>query len=240
MARPYFTVNIAVYNQLDNLKVILQALDAQLFRDFEIIVCDDGSSDGTREWMEQNRGDIKYFWQEDEGFRLAKSKNNGIRAATGEYFVSLEGDVIPNYKMLSEYKLWSKPDTVLLGVRHDILELPELPLDFSKLDDSIEMFDFRSQVLRMWDKVVTPWRFCSGCNFLIPTDTLKEIGGWNENFKHYGIDDYEVCLRLYMAGLNIKPCMGAYGYHLKHDIRQTTEDNIRMLEELEAAYESSN
>ena len=234
-----FTVNIATYNQLDNLKLILKALEDQIVQDFEIIVCDDGSSDGTPEYMKRYPN-IKYFWQEDRGFRLAKSKNNGIKAAQGEYFVSLEADVIPNYKMLAEYKMWAKPDTVLLGVRHDILELPT-EIDYDNLDSSIVDRDWRMAHLGdKFEDILQPWRLCSGCNVLFPTAKLKEIGGWNEDFTHYGVDDWEVCLRMVMEGCKIEPLPAAYGYHLKHDIRQSTDENLNRLEKLEALYESSN
>lgn len=229
-----YSVNIATYNQLPNLKLIIESLKDQTVKDFEIIVCDDGSSDGTKEWAQEQ--DFKYFWQEDKGFRLAKSKNNGIRAAKGDYFVSLEADVIPNYRMLEHYRLWLDPMTVLLGVRHDIETLPD-KIDYDELDSNIVSYDFRLGALRQWGLVARPWRFCSGCNFLIPTKVLQDIGGWNEDFKNYGIDDYEVCLRLVMAGCKIQPVPAAYGYHLKHDLRMTPEENVEILKKLEAKYE---
>jgi len=225
-----FTCNIATYNQLPILKLILSALENQPFKDFEIIVCDDGSSDGTKEFMATKP--YKYFWQEDIGFRLAKSKNNGIRAAEGDYFISLEADVIPNKNMLLEYNMWAKPDTVIYGVRHDIEGIPDT-YDSEVLDTKIVSRDFRMDDLRNLANIVKPWRACSGCNFLIPTSKLKEIGGWNENFKHYGVDDYEVCLRLYNAGCKFVPCIGAYGYHIKHDLRGTIDENVKLLEEAE-------
>lgn len=237
MGRPLFSLNVATYNQLHILKMILEALKDQTEQDFEVIVCDDGSSDGTKEYMKQFPN-IRYFWQEDLGFRLAKSKNNGIKAARGKYFVSLEADVIPHYKLLEEYKKKAEEDTILLGVRHDIAMLPK-EVDYDMLDKYVIMKDFRSEALKAVEQSDKPWRMCSGCNVLFPTDRLKEIGGWNEDFKHYGVDDYEVCLRMYMSGCKIKACQEAYGYHLKHDLRMTVDENIKMLEELEAKYEDS-
>lgn len=252
-----FTVNCATYNQLPILKLILKSLEDQPFKDFEIIVCDDGSSDGTLEYFTEHPtrtylteterdGEVfieigwgngyKYFWQEDKGFRLARSKNNGIKASSGDYFISLEADVIPNKNLLVEYNLWAKPNTVLFGVRHDIEGVPETH-DSAVLDEKIVARDFRMEDLKLMFKeyitVHNPWRFCSGCNFLIPTDKIKEIAGWNENFKHYGIDDYEVCARLYKAGCKFLPVFGAYGYHIKHELRATSDENRKLLEEAE-------
>lgn len=237
MDKPLVTVNIATYNQLNNLKVILKALEKQTYSNFEISITDDGSSDGTKEWA-KSLENVRYYWQEDDGFRLAKSKNMGINTANGEYFLSLEADVIPNPRLLSEIMLFAKPNQIIYGVRHEIPELPS-ELDFKKIDKSITSMDWRMQVLRQMKNVTKPWRVCSGCNVLFPTKMLKDAGGWNEDFKTYGIDDYEVCLRLYMAGCEIIAVPAAYGYHITHAIRQTSEENIAILERLEEKYESS-
>lgn len=240
MVQPTFTANIAVYNQLDNLKIILRALEKQTYDDFEIIVCDDGSSDGTKDFMRQWYPEVKYFWQEDKGFRLAKSKNNGISAAEGKYFVSLEGDVVPHPTLLEEYEKVMDDKTIALGVRHDIEMFPE-ELDFEKYDSYVVQRDFRIPQLRQIEKIYNPWRLCSGCNVCFPTDKLKEVGGWNEDYEHYGYDDYEVCLRMVMAGCEIIACEEAYGYHLKHPLRESTAKNEAILKNLERKYhESSN
>lgn len=238
MERPLVTVNIATYNQLSNLKVILEALKQQKYTNFEISITDDGSSDGTKEWA-KTLENVRYYWQEDMGFRLAKSKNMGINTANGEYFLSLEADVIPHPKLLAEMMLFAKPNRIIYGVRHEIPELPK-ELDFNKIDKSITSMDWRMQLLRQMKNVDKPWRVCSGCNVLFPTKILQENGGWNENFKKYGIDDYEVCLRLHMAGCEIIAVPAAYGYHITHPIRETSEENVAILKELESKYEGSN
>ncbi len=234
---PLLTVNIAVYNQLDYLKYIINALNRQNFEDFEVIVTDDGSSDGTKEWATTQ--DFVYRWQDDEGFRIAKSKNMGIKAANGKYFVSLEGDVVPNFGLLKAYAENVAPNRIIFGVRHDVTRLPE-KLDFTMLDRMVISKDWRTANLEKLNTISNPWRLCSGCNVLFPTDKLREVGGWNEEFKHYGIDDYEVCLRMIMAGCEIMYLPEAYGYHVKHELRETVPDNIKILEDLEAKYESSN
>lgn len=236
MDSPLITVNIATYNQLPILKKIIEALGDQEFKDFEIIITDDGSSDGTKEWATEQG--FNYHWQEDKGFRLAKSKNMGIAVARGRYFLSLEADVIPNFRLLGAYAKNLNPTTVILGVRHDIDAVPEV-LDYKALDKSIVGMDWRMDRLRRLTLLEKPWRCCSGCNALFPIDKLKEVGGWNEAFTHYGIDDYEVCLRMIMAGCDLIALPAAYGYHIKHDLRETVDGNIKILEDLETQYANS-
>lgn len=237
MDNPLISVNIATYNQLPILKKIIDALGDQEFKDFEIIITDDGSSDGTKEWATEQG--FNYHWQEDKGFRLAKSKNMGIAVARGKYFLSLEADVIPNYRLVSAYAKNLSPNTVILGVRHDIESVPT-ELDYQALDKSIVAMDWRVDRLRRLGQLEKPWRCCSGCNALFPLDKLREVGGWNEAFTHYGIDDYEVGLRMMLAGCDVMALTAAYGYHIKHDLRETVDGNVKILEDLEAIYESRN
>lgn len=229
-----FTVNVATYNQLDNLKVILQALEQQVFKEFEVSVTDDGSNDGTKEWMEDYATShaVRYYWYEKDGFQLAKSKNIGIEAANGQYFVSLEGDVIPHKYLLMEYSKAISPDTIVYGTRHDIEFLPD-KLDWEALDTSIVAKDFRSAQLVRLGQISNPWRLCSGCNVCFPTKALRDVGGWNEDFRHYGYDDYEICARLYAEGYKIIACPAAYGYHIRHEIHPSIDKNYDILVETE-------
>lgn len=244
---PLFTVNIACFNQLENIKVILEALKDQTFKHFEVSITDDGSHDGTKEYCTKLMEDgnlpftFRYLWQEDKGFRLAKSKNMGIKEAQGKYFLSLEGDVIPHKDLLREYLQrltkvsWQETldNQVLLGVRHEIKQLPTLPLDYDKLDEQVFSTDFRMVALGAWqlqnmipDK---PYMFASGCNLLLPTKELKEIGGWDEGYEGYGKDDFDVVMRLiHFKKSDISPCIQAYCYHIdhKHGYNQASEDRF--------------
>jgi glycosyltransferase involved in cell wall biosynthesis len=85
------SVIIPTYNRRDYLKEALDSVLWQSFRDFEIIVIDDGSNDGTREMIQEVYGSsIKYIWQENQGESVAR--NRGLEAAQGEYIALLDSD----------------------------------------------------------------------------------------------------------------------------------------------------
>lgn len=73
MSSPGISVIICTYNRKDVLERALAAYRNQTFRDFEVIVTSDGSSDGTDEMMEALRGQsgypLHYIRQADNGFR---------------------------------------------------------------------------------------------------------------------------------------------------------------------------
>ena len=93
------SVLICTYNRKEMLKRALIAYQNQTFRNFEIIVSSDGSSDGTDEMMrtlEKELGySIHYIRQADLGFRKTVALNKAIRLAGGDILVFADDDMIP-------------------------------------------------------------------------------------------------------------------------------------------------
>lgn len=94
--RPLFTVFTPTYNRAHVIHRVYESLLAQTFRDFEWLVVDDGSTDGTRSLIDAWRKDpatwfpIRYVWQEN---RHKKSAHNlGVREARGVLFLPLDSD----------------------------------------------------------------------------------------------------------------------------------------------------
>ena len=86
---PFVSVIIPTYNRVDLLKETIQSVREQTFRDFEIIVVNDGSSDGTREWLEA-QSDIRVLSQPNSG--IAMSRNHGAMLAKGKWLAFLDHD----------------------------------------------------------------------------------------------------------------------------------------------------
>lgn len=89
MSGKQVTVIIPNYNGLKFLGICLDALEHQTFRDFEILVVDNGSSDGSVEWLKE-QGIPAVFLPENTGFSGAV--NAGIRAASTPYVLLLNND----------------------------------------------------------------------------------------------------------------------------------------------------
>lgn len=89
-----FTVFTPTYNRADTLHRVYASLAAQTYRDFEWLICDDGSTDDTRErverWQHQAAFPIRYVWQPNQGKHVAY--NHGVREARGELFLGLDSD----------------------------------------------------------------------------------------------------------------------------------------------------
>jgi len=84
------SVIIPTFNRRDYITIALDSVLAQTYKDYEIIIIDDGSSDDTREILKPYRDNLRYFYQENRG--IAPSRNRGIEEARGDYIALLDSD----------------------------------------------------------------------------------------------------------------------------------------------------
>lgn len=90
------------YNNLEGLKKTLDSVFSQTFKEFEYIVIDGGSTDGSKEFIEQNTDKITYWVSEpDKG--IYNAMNKGIKVANGEYLLFLNsGDELYEYSTIKK------------------------------------------------------------------------------------------------------------------------------------------
>ncbi|RKY26862.1 MAG: glycosyltransferase family 2 protein [Candidatus Omnitrophota bacterium] len=87
----FFSIIIPSYNRKYLLKIAIESVLEQTFKDFELIIVDDGSTDKTKELVETYKDKrIKYFYQENKG--PASARNLGIKNSSGEYICFLDSD----------------------------------------------------------------------------------------------------------------------------------------------------
>jgi len=120
------TVSIVIptYNNAQFLPECLGSVFAQTFVDYEIVIIDDGSTDGTKEVLEAFRGKIRYYYQPNQG--LAVARNRGLEESRGKFVTYLDADDVwlpENLKMK-------------LGVFQKHPEIGGVFSDFSVFDES--------------------------------------------------------------------------------------------------------
>lgn len=105
MIKPFFSVIIPVYNRKELLLKALESVEAQTFRDFEIIVSDDGSTDGVEKLFP--REGVRFLQNCHSGMPGA-ARNRGALAAQGRFLAFLDSDDIWHSEKLEKQYLYLK------------------------------------------------------------------------------------------------------------------------------------
>lgn len=208
------SVVVVVYNQLQSLKLVWQALLAQDFSgSYEIIVTDDGSSAelfrACREEFNKSLIPIKYVWQQHRHFRAAAARNNGISISRGKILLLLDGDSVPALDTLRKHvEAHTSPKMMVAGNRRwrgelaSIKHLPIGPIEevikFLEDDSSVdEKNKQREEVERrrrkQWLASPHPWRACFSVNVSVGWSPEVQF---DENFVGWGSEDWEFNHRL--------------------------------------------
>lgn len=195
------SIIIPSYNRKEILKEALKALFNQSYSKdkYEIIVIDDGSTDGTEEMMKSLSSPcrLKYF-KNRERMGTPKTRNRGIKKAEGEFIIFTDSDVIalPDFikQHLDHHKKYG--DVIVSGELIQISSLDEVGKKRKGIFDiSFSPFDT--------------------ANVSVKKSFLLEVGLFDESFSAYGWQDIELGHRLIKKGLKRKKNRRALGYHYK-------------------------
>jgi glycosyltransferase involved in cell wall biosynthesis len=93
------SVIISTFNQPVWLERVLWGYSCQTYRDFELIIADDGSNESTLKVIEDMKGkgvlSIKHVYHENKGFRKCTILNKAVLMSEGDYLIFSDGDIIP-------------------------------------------------------------------------------------------------------------------------------------------------
>lgn len=89
--QPKFSIIIAAYNIENYIAKCIESVLTQTYSNYEVIVVDDGSKDGTKSKIREFEGKIKFIEHENNKF-LGGTRNTGIEAANGKYILFIDGD----------------------------------------------------------------------------------------------------------------------------------------------------
>ncbi len=210
-APPAVSVVSVWYNQTRYLERFVRALDAQTFKDFELIVVDDGSSDGLSAALDAAcRGsefDRTYVRRQDEGFTLNTSRNYGLALARGDCVVFLDGDMQPSAELVERhFKNIESGAQCSVGTR---IRAPHLGV----------ASDERYHVFLDGSWSAKPFLYAFGCNLAIQRSFLVERRiSFDESYNgRYGLDDIDLAYRCHKAGATFVYDVYAAATHLPVD-----------------------
>ena len=201
---PRISIVVCAYNAAEHIEACLTSLEASDYPELEVIVCDDGSSDGTPEIA---RGfPFKVLELAHRG--LSSARNEGISAATGEIVAFLDADAFchPEWPYHLALSLEDEgvaasggPNLPVPGasmVERAVSEAPGGPVHVLLTDDRAE--------------------HVPGCNMAFRKDALLQVEGFDSVFTSAG-DDVDVCWKILEAGHDIAFSPAAQVRHRRRD-----------------------
>lgn len=205
----FFSVVIPTYNRRPILEKCLRALERQQLSnnspisDYEVVVVDDGSTDGTLEWLAERKAEfphVRWFEQSHQG--AAGARNLGVEKARGETIIFIDSDLV---------------------VTEDFLQAHAEGLERGRQESGSDRLFTYGRVINtsnFENPTAEPYKitdfsaayFATG-NVAIARHWLLKAGLFDTRFQLYGWEDLELGVRLKQLGLKLIKCPAAVGYH---------------------------
>ena len=248
MENPRISVIVSTYNSEAWLEKVLWGFNCQSFKNFEVVIADDGSGPETKNLIERLKKKVFYgivhIWQEDDGFQKTKILNKAIVATNSEYIIFTDGDCIPRADFVEVHYINKEVGYFISGGYY------MLPMNISKImeqEDIIKQNCFNIQWLKAKglsktfknNKLTAKGYMSKIFNKFTPTSAswnghnssgwkkdIISVNGFDERMQ-YGGEDRELGERLFNAGIKSKQLRySAVCVHLDHKRGYKTPDAI--------------
>jgi O-antigen biosynthesis protein len=206
------SVIILTYNKLDYTKACIESIRKHTESDtYEIIIIDNNSTDGTKEWL-KSQSDIRViFNSENVGF--PKGCNQGIAVAIGDNILLLNNDVIVTHKWLENMLncLYSDESVGAVGtVTNSAAYYTAIPVSYTNIN---EMHNFARQYnisdQTKWEERLKLIGYC----MLIKKEVIDQIGLLDEIFTPGNFEDDDYSLRIRKQGFKLILCKDTFIHH---------------------------
>lgn len=212
---PYISVIIPTYNRLRLLPAVIEAwriVDRHTDFPYEIIFSDDGSEDGSVEFLEQISSLPIRVLKNDHG-GASKARNAAIRAAVGERLLIIGDDIFPDPDLLNVHGNLAKRlgrNVATLGVVDWASDLTVNHLMEHITEIGNEQFSYN----RLPDESFVDFRHFYTCNICIDRELVtSQETIFDGRFDEYGFEDIELGYRLSLQGMKIYYSTSAKGDH---------------------------
>lgn len=257
------SVIVPTYNRAELLHRTLDALRRQTLDRgrFEVVVVDDGGSDDAEDVVRSFSRDldVKYFWQEDAGFRAGKARNIGTAIATGKYVVYVDTGVLLGSQTLEAHlrihRSASYP-TVVVGYVYGFESDPEVVTATVGLveradvdvDETIRLlhahgaFDVREkQYLELGENITgwpAPFDVFWTCHTSAEREEVLAAGLFDESFISWGGEDVDLGVRLFQRNNLFVMDRSARSFHWPHpqEVDSLRESSAVAAERIHAKY----
>lgn len=248
------SVIVTTYNSPNYLKASIDSLLAQTDKNFEILIADDGSTEETatliQNYIEASKAiPIQHIYQEDEGFRAGRIRNQAILKARGDYIIFIDGDCVVRNDFIKSHRELAIIGHFVAGNRVLLSEsfTEQVFAENIALYDKNFNYFFKLRLDKKINRLISfiklplgrfrylqpkKWQKAIGCNTAVWKKDLQAINGYDESFKGWGYEDSDMLIRLLHLGIKRKegrfavPVM--HLWHKQND-RSTERENYQRL-----------
>ena len=239
MKIPEISVIISTYNQPDWLEKVLWSYEFQKFKNFELLIADDGSQEETANLIRTLKAKlsfpIQHVWHEDQGFRKTIILNKTIQKTNSPYLVFSDGDCVARADFLEKHMFYRDKGIFLSGgyfkLPKNISEQITIPVIKSQVCFKAEWLrekgmpssfklnklsssGFKEKFLNTITPTKATW---NGMNSSGWKDDIVAANGFDERMQ-YGGEDRELGERLFNKGIKAKQIRySAVCLHLYHE-----------------------
>lgn len=257
---PAMAVILAFYNKLDYLLLVLASLEMQTFKDFEVIIADDGSRpdvvDALKNYMDKSALRMVHLWHPDDGFRKNQILNHAVVQSAADYVVFVDGDCVLHPEFMADHWSKRKSRTIVAGRRVCLTPFVTRRLTPARVLDGflqkqywwiffailLEKHNNAAKGIRFTHPMLRRWadnkpRGVLGCNFSLHKADLLAVNGFDTRYVGPGMgEDSDISFRLMLDGCAVRPCTHmAVQYHLYHKLLKRPMDNERLFDTVVAA-----
>ncbi len=206
------SVVINTHNRAESLKVTLESLFHQMYKNFEVIVVNGPSTDQTEKVVSEYGKHIKLLSCPVRN--LSVSRNIGIEAASGEIVAFIDDDGIADPYWIADLVAGYTGPGIggVGGLVYDYTGM-QLQYQYSSCDRNGDTdFGIRPPFARYCVPQAEKFLYLQGTNCSFRKTCLEEIGGFDEEFEYY-LDEVDVCMRIMDLGYRIRPLDHAAVHH---------------------------
>lgn len=204
----FFSVVIPTYNRLPILAKCLRSLERQnldgvAIEGYEVVLVDDGSTDGTLAWLEVNAAEfphVRSLLQDHQG--PAAARNLGVERAEGDTIVFIDSDLVVTENFLQAHAQGLQQGRELYG--------GDRIFTYGRVINTCNFDNPTDEPYKVTD--FSAAYFATG-NVAIARHWLEKAGLFDTRFQLYGWEDLELGVRLKQLGLKLVKCPNAVGYH---------------------------
>jgi GT2 family glycosyltransferase/predicted Zn-dependent protease len=210
------SIIMLTYNALEYTKKCIDSLYANTRIPFELVLVDNNSGDGSREYLQQlaeNKANIKLILN-DENRGFAGGNNQGVEQASGKYVLLLNNDVLVAPGWLESLVAALQRDVHIgmvgpitnhISGRQKVAQVP--------YTDEKDFPQFAATVRSINAGKVTPRRRLAGFAVLLEKGLYQKVGGLDESFGSGNFEDDDLCLRIREAGYALMADESTFIHH---------------------------